>query len=141
MRALSATIGLLALPPLYLLGQHLFTSKLAPKLALALFSVSPIFVRYSQESRQYSLWIVLILLSSLYFLKAIKTNRWSHWIAYSTFTLASLYTHLFALFVFRSQHSIFFVRQPPQANPSPQTLHSLRHSHHPPALPPGYTYC
>jgi uncharacterized membrane protein len=61
-RSLSALISLLILPCVYWLCLELFESSMVGWVAVALVAVSPVYVRYAQEARQYSLWTVIILL-------------------------------------------------------------------------------
>ncbi len=80
LRALSATISLLIFPSLYWLCQELLG--LAPNpashtttwLAIALVAVSPFHLLYAQEARQYSLWMVLILVASAALLRALRMD-------------------------------------------------------------------
>ncbi|MGK7929639.1 MAG: glycosyltransferase family 39 protein [Spirulina sp.] len=74
-RCFSALISLLVFPGLYGLCWQLFQSRLVGWMAIAIASVSPYFLLYAREARQYSLWTVLILLSSILFLRAIRLTR------------------------------------------------------------------
>lgn len=95
-RSLSALISLLVLPCVYWLCLELFESSMVGWVAVALVAVSPICIRYAQEARQYSLWIVMILLSSVALLRAIRLKTKFTWIAYSVIVALSLYCHLFS---------------------------------------------
>jgi len=96
MRVLPACLSLLTFPLIYWLCVELFQSSIAGWFATALISVSPIFVRYAQESRQYSLWVVLILLSGILLLRALRFNTKFNWFAYALSVILGLYTHLFS---------------------------------------------
>ena len=98
-RSLSAIISLLAFPLLYWLCWQLFQSHQICAIAMGLFAISPFQVLYAQEAREYSLWTVTILLSCATFLRAIKHNSWSNWLAYTLSLSLSLYTCLFSIFV------------------------------------------
>ena len=95
MRSLPALISLLAFPAMYWLCQELFAAPLVSWVAIALISVSPIHVLYAQEARQYSLWIVLILLSSAALLRAIRQKTLGSWTIYGLTLVLGCYTHLF----------------------------------------------
>lgn len=95
MRSLPALISLLAFPAMYWLCQELFAAPLISWMAIALIAVSPIHVLYAQEARQYSLWIVLILLSSAALLRAIRKKNMGSWAIYGITLVLGCYTHLF----------------------------------------------
>ena len=95
MRSLPAFISLLAFPAMYWLCQELFAAPLISWIAIALLSVSPIHVLYAQEARQYSLWIVLILLSSAALLRAVRKKNIGSWAIYGLTFVLGCYTHLF----------------------------------------------
>ena len=94
-RSFSAIISLLTFPCLYWLCQELFQSKWVSWTAVALTAISPVHVVYAQEARQYSLWIVTILLSSAILLRAIRQKNKINWFIYAATVAIGLYTHLF----------------------------------------------
>jgi mannosyltransferase len=97
-RILSALVGTLCLPALYLLGKRLFSNRLAV-IATLLAALNPFLVWYSQEARMYALVATLSLWSLYCFLRLLDTPRLSWWMAYLLLTVASLYTHLYAAFL------------------------------------------
>ena len=108
-RALSALISVAAIPVIYLLGKRLFGST-AGLLAAALFSVHAWQVRYAQEARSYSLYVLLTALSCLLFLAAIEkpTRRWT---AYVVFSALAIYSHFFSVLVVVAQWAAFHFLQ------------------------------
>lgn len=108
MRSLPALISLLAFPAMYWLCQELFASPIVGWLAMALLSVSPIYIRYAQEARQYSLWVVIILLSSVALLRAIRRQTALEWSFYSIAIIAGLYCHFLSSLVFLG-HGIYVI--------------------------------
>jgi uncharacterized membrane protein len=116
-RSLSALISLLVLPCIYWLCRELFNVPFSvPYLAIALIAISPIHLIYAQEAREYTLWIVTILLSSASLLRAMRLEfkrqldkeRTLTWGIYA-FTLAiSLYTSLLSGFV-AVAHGIYVI--------------------------------
>lgn len=91
MRFLPALISLLALPCFYWLSLELFKSPMVAATTVALASLSPILIRYSQEARPYSCWIVATLLLHIFFLRAIRLQTKKSWLFYSfTVTLTML---------------------------------------------------
>jgi mannosyltransferase len=97
-RLLSAFLGTLYLPSIYLLGRRLFSSRIS-LVATLLAVVNPFLVWYSQEARMYALVATLSVWSVYCFLRALHTPRWSWWTAYAVLTVMSLYAHLYAVFV------------------------------------------
>ncbi len=96
MRSLPALISLLLLPTVYWLCLELFASALVGWMAVALFAASPIYVHYAQEARPYSLWTVLIGLSSIALLRALRQPKKLQWGIYAITVMASLYCHIFS---------------------------------------------
>lgn len=108
MRSLSVLISLLAFPAMYWLCWELFASPIVGWMAIALLAVSPIYVRYAQEARPYSLWIVLILLSSAALVRAVRWQSALNWSIYAFTIIAGLYCHLLSIFVFLG-HGLYVV--------------------------------
>jgi uncharacterized membrane protein len=71
-RSFSAFLSILVFPCLYWLCTELFGSQVIGWTAVIVVAVSPFHVLYAQEARMYSLWTVLILLSSAALLRAIR---------------------------------------------------------------------
>lgn len=94
-RGFSSLISLLAFPAIYWLCRDLFASSLTGWIAMTLIAVSPFQVLYAREARNYSLWAVIILLSSWALLKAIRLNKKSNWAIYATTVALGFYAHLF----------------------------------------------
>ena len=100
MRAFPALISLLSLPLFYWLALLLFESPIVASTTVCLASVSPIMIRYAQEARPYSLWIVCILLSSIMLIRALHFDNRRSWIYYSITVSFAFLTHLLSGFVF-----------------------------------------
>ncbi|MGK7905501.1 MAG: glycosyltransferase family 39 protein [Hormoscilla sp.] len=105
-RSLSAVISLLTLPCIYWLCIELFESSLTGWVAVGLLAISPFQVLYAQEARQYSLYIVVTLLSSAALLRSLRLQKQStdlksrikNWGLYAVTLAFGFYTHLlFAL--------------------------------------------
>lgn len=95
-RGLSVLFSLLALPCLYWLCLELFKSSLVGWIAVILFAISPFHVLYAQEAREYSLWTLTILLSSLALLRAMRLKNGVNWGIYTITLSLSLYVSLFS---------------------------------------------
>ena len=97
LRIPSVIISLLVLPLAYWFCWELFHSSLVAWFAVSFFAISPFQVIYAQEAREYSLWIVMVLLVNIAFLRANRLNNISSWVVYSLSLTASYYTAIFAI--------------------------------------------
>jgi uncharacterized membrane protein len=93
-RSLSAVFSVLALPCMYWLCLELFESSLTAWLAVAILAVSPFQIVYAQEARPYSLFIMLILLSSAALLRGMRLKTNSSWVVYAATLAVGFYAHL-----------------------------------------------
>ena len=94
-RLLPALAGVLALAALFGLGLELFHAVWSAALAAALVAVSPFHVIYAREIREYSLWTLMIALSSYLLLRAMRQPTRRGWAAYALSASVGLYSHLF----------------------------------------------
>jgi len=103
-RFLSVLPGVATVPVIYLLGKELFSPR-SGLIAGLLFAVNGFHVAYSQAARGYSLAVLLVTLSSYFFVQAIKSPPRASRVAalYLLTSAASLYAHLFAGFVLGAQ--------------------------------------
>lgn len=90
-RSLSAVFGVILLPCVYFLAVELFGSVTIGLLTVALVALSPLYVLYAQEAREYMLWIVAISLDGVLFLRASRSNAPAMWVAYAAVTTLALY--------------------------------------------------
>lgn len=98
-RAFPALLSLLALPAMYWLCLELFQSRLTGAIAVMLLALSPFHVLYAQESRAYSLWTVMILVSSAALLRSLRLQTHTAWLLYAISLAISFYSHLVTLLV------------------------------------------
>lgn len=109
LRALSVLFSLGTLPAMYWLGLELFRSRRTALAVMALSAVSPFFVLYAQEAREYSLWTLLIVLSYAALCSAIRQTKEKArglllvWAPYSFLTVVALYTSFSSAWVILSQ--------------------------------------
>ncbi len=109
-RSLSVVAGVVAIPAIYLLGTRLFGPK-AGRVAALLLSVHAFHIRYSQEARAYSLFMLLAILSSLLFLCSLDRPTRSNWAAYVLSSTLIVYTQVFgSLMLLAEWVSLFFRR-------------------------------
>lgn len=94
MRFLTALFSVLVFPCLYWLCRELFGSPTPGWIAMALVAVTPVHLFYAQEARPYSLLSVMVLLSSVLLLRAMRTQTRASWIWYGLTVAAGLYTQL-----------------------------------------------
>jgi uncharacterized membrane protein len=98
-RSFSAIISLLVFPCIYYLCLELFSSPRVGYFGIAIAAISPFFIAYAQEAREYSLWMVAILISSQTLFRAMRLNTWQSWGIYTIALAFSFYTYLFSIFV------------------------------------------
>ena len=98
-RSLSVVFSLLVFPCVYWLCLELFGMPLVGWVAIAIIAISPFHLIYAQEARQYSMWAVMILVSSALLLRAMRVKTTTMWVVYAASVVLGLYTHLFSLFV------------------------------------------
>jgi mannosyltransferase len=111
-RFLSVIPAVATVPVIYSIGKKLF-SKPAAILAALLFSLNPFHISYSQAARGYSLTVLLVALSCLYFIRSVHDGDETSAIGYVLASTAGLYAHFFAGFVLLSQFvALFFLRSP-----------------------------
>ncbi len=98
-RSLSAVASLLSLALIYWLSIELFKKHSIAITATAFMAISPFHILYAQESRHYSLWTLMTILSSICLLRSLRKNSIYDWILYSISISLSLYTFLLSIFV------------------------------------------
>lgn len=122
LRMLSAIFSLLMFPGIFWFCRELFQSQRIAWTASALLAVSPFFVLYAQEAREYTLWFALILLSNAALIRAIRltelkeeTNSTNHifisWTLCTFITALALYTSLATATVILSQAVFILFRE------------------------------
>ncbi|MGE5054806.1 MAG: hypothetical protein ACM3WP_11625 [Acidobacteriota bacterium] len=113
-RSLSVLMATLTLPAIYWLARLLFDRRVA-LIAAALFTFNAYQVRYSQEARSYSLFLLLATLSSgllVWWLAESSRRRLRGYIAASV--LAS-YSHFYALLLIAAHWLALKLTRPPQS--------------------------
>ena len=90
-RFLPAFFGVVAIGCIALLAYELFGSLTVAMVAATLLAVSPFFVLYAQEAREYSLWTVVILFDGYVLLRALRRPSIGLWAAYAATTALALY--------------------------------------------------
>jgi uncharacterized membrane protein len=107
-RGLSAVCAVLTLPALFWLCLEWSGSPRVAWMAMGLAAVSPLFVRYAQEARPYSMWLLLVLLANVAFLRMIRNPGRKNWSLYALWLTLALYTHLLSVMTMAA-HGIYLV--------------------------------
>lgn len=113
LRALSAVAGILSVVGLFLLGRELFGHRVGAWSAL-LLAACPIHVYYSQEARAYTALILLGIFSAWFLARALRTDRWSDWLAAAVIASLAFYVHYSGLLIaaFEAAYLLMRHRQP-----------------------------
>jgi mannosyltransferase len=94
-RALSVILAVATVPAIYFLGRQVFDSRIG-LIAAALLAVNAFHVRWSQEARGYSLMVLLCVLSTLFFVRALGEPSRPNRVAWILFSALAVYAHFFA---------------------------------------------
>ncbi len=101
-RSLSVVISLATLPAIFWLASQLFDRRVA-LLAVALMSFNAFHVRYAQEARSYSLFVLLAILSSGFFVATLREPSRGNRAGYVLASVLAVYAHLYALLLLAAQ--------------------------------------
>jgi hypothetical protein len=101
-RSFSVVISLAALPAVYWLACKLFDRRVA-LLAAALMSFNAYHIRYAQEARSYSLFVLLATLSSGFFVASLREPSRRKRLGYILASVLAVYAHLYALLLLAAQ--------------------------------------
>ncbi len=108
MRTMSAIFGAIAIVFVFLWLKYKYGAT-AAILGAFMVSISPIFVRYGQEMRMYTL-VMAIVFAATYFLQlAIDNGKKIWWIIYALLLAAGMYTHYFVAFAWIA-HLVYLVK-------------------------------
>ena len=98
LRLPAAIWGVLSVYWLYRIGKLIYSREIG-MIAALLLAINPFHIRYSQELRFYSLFILLMLISSEVAWRSYHTRVKKGWILYAVLATLMLYTHYFGAFV------------------------------------------
>lgn len=101
-RLLSFVFFIATLPVLYTFSKESGSRRVA-YLTVALFTLSPFVMWYSNEARMYTLFTLVTSLNHLYFLRLIRSEGKCAKFGYFVSAVAGLYTHYFFLFLLITQ--------------------------------------
>jgi mannosyltransferase len=98
-RALSLLFAMVAVPVAYWAGSSIFDDRRTGVLAAVGIAACPFLTYYAQETRMYSLVVVLSLLASASFVLAFLRGRRAHLIWLGVWMTMLLYTHAWGLYL------------------------------------------
>jgi len=101
-RSLSAIISLATLPAVYWLAGKLFDRRVG-LISVALMSFNAYHIRYAQEARSYSLFVLLATLSSGFLTAFLRTPSRRERLGYIFASVLAIYAHLYALLLLAAQ--------------------------------------
>jgi len=104
----SAIFAIASIPLIYVLARRLIGDR-AALAAAAILAFSPTDVYYSQEARGYTLGILLVLLSSWFFVRAVQEGRKRDWWLWTVFSALAIYSHFFTSLVVVAQGASLLV--------------------------------
>lgn len=108
-RSFSTAAGIVSIALTYMVGREMF-GKSVGLISALLMAISEFQIYYSQETRFYSLFLLATLVSFLFFIKALRTSRISHFFLYGVSSILLFYCNAFGVFVFAAQNLYFFLR-------------------------------
>jgi mannosyltransferase len=112
----SLLAGTAAIPLTYLLGVWT-VGRRAALVGASLMALSPFLIFYSTEARAYALVLLLVLLSTLTLLKALRSGGFGWWAGYALCSCAAIYTHYPAVFALAAQFAWAFLTRPEARGP------------------------
>jgi uncharacterized membrane protein len=101
-RSLSAFAGIASIAAIFTLGRELFGPKVAA-LSATLMAVSDFQIWYAQESRYYALYLLLSVLSAVFYVRSIERRRTRDVVLYAAATTLMCYAYSSGVFVLAAQ--------------------------------------
>lgn len=101
-RALGVIFSAATVPVVYGLGSRLF-DRGSGLIAAFLLAIHPYHVMLAQRARSYPLVVLLVSLSSLCFVQAVRRPTSTRWLFYAVVSAAAVYSHFFAILVILTQ--------------------------------------
>jgi hypothetical protein len=95
-RTLSVVVSAVTLPATYWLAKMLYNSRVA-LVATGLLAFNAYNIRYAQEARSYSLFVLLAIISSGFFISLFKNPTPRNRTAYVVVSVLAVYSHFYAL--------------------------------------------
>lgn len=105
-RSLSVLMAVATLPAIYWLARQLYDRRVA-FIAAALFAFNAYSVRYAQEARSYTLFLLLATLSSGYLIAFLREPARRYWLSYVIISVLAVYAHFYTLLLLAA-HGLAF---------------------------------
>lgn len=106
LRMIAAVFGALSIAIFGWLCLEIFSSQFIAFVGSSILALAPFHILYSQQNREYSLWFLMICLSTAVLLAANRSQKKIYWLAYGLSVSAGLYSFLFFL-PFLFAHALF----------------------------------
>jgi 4-amino-4-deoxy-L-arabinose transferase-like glycosyltransferase len=111
LRLVSLLAGTASIPLTFVLGR-LTVGRRPGLVATALVTLSPFLIFFSAEARAYALLMVMLLLSTIGLLQALRTGRLRWWGLYAVCSCGAMYTHYTSIFLLIGQFGWAFWTHP-----------------------------
>jgi mannosyltransferase len=108
-RSLSAVIASATIPAIYWQGSMLYNRRVG-LIAAALLTFNGYDIRYAQEARSYSLFVLLATLSSGFLIAFLKRPTRRNRIGYVVCSILAVYAHFYALLLIVAQYLAVWLR-------------------------------
>jgi mannosyltransferase len=114
LRLPSVMFGLLATYALFSLNRRLFGTEVG-LISAVLLAVNAFFVYYEQDARPYTLALLLVVLATDVFVRAVEHRSTGRWLVYGLVAATAIYAHVFSVFVVGAHVvSVFFRSRRPR---------------------------
>lgn len=113
-RSLSAVIASATIPAIYWLGSTLYDRRVG-LIGAALLAFNGYDIRYAQEARSYSLFVLLATLSSGFLIAYLKESTRPNRIGYVLCSILAAYAHFYALLLIVAQYLAVLLRDKPES--------------------------
>lgn len=109
LRLIPAVLSTISVWASYILAREIFPSrKTVGYLTAILMALSIFQIRYAQEARFYSLFVLLALLQWIAFYRVLRLRTNVNWVVYVGVTILAVYTHYFT-FLILGCHCVYFI--------------------------------
>lgn len=111
LRLPSALFATATIPLIYRLGTDLYDRRVG-LIGAFLLAINTTSVRYGQEARSYALLVMLVTLSSLFYLRSLRRPSLANCASYALSGALSVYAHLFGVLLLPAQWLSLFLLRP-----------------------------
>jgi 4-amino-4-deoxy-L-arabinose transferase-like glycosyltransferase len=106
-RYLSLFITVISIPFVYILSSKIYTKRIG-LMTTIIFVLSPFINWYANESRMYSLLVLLAVINSIFFIDILNQNKRGSWIGFVITAILGIYTHYF-YWLFLLSSALFYL--------------------------------